>query len=80
MLVGDDDAAELLDVAADLLEPPPRLARPEAGVDQDAGAVALEVVGVACAAGAERGDDHRIKIADVCVERPASAGRSQSAG
>src|SRR4051794_21641299 len=44
VLVRDDQRAELLDVPSDELQPLARLARPETGVDEDGGAVALEVV------------------------------------
>jgi hypothetical protein len=58
VLVGEDDGLELLDVPPHPFQPLARLARPEAGVDQDGGAVALEVVGIARAAGSQGGDDH----------------------
>ncbi len=58
MLVGDDDGLHGLDRFADLLQPFAGLARTDSGVDQDRGAVALEVVGITRAAGGERGDDH----------------------
>ena len=42
-----DAIALMLDVPPDLLEPLAHLPRSEAGVDEDGGAVGLEVVGVA---------------------------------
>jgi len=61
VLVREDDPADLLDAAPHLLEPLSRLPRPEAGVDEDRGAVALEVEGVTRTAGTERRDDHDLQ-------------------
>ena len=58
VLVRDDDGLHVLDGLPDLLQPFARLARPQSGIDQDGGAVALEVVRIPRAAGGEGGDDH----------------------
>src|SRR4029077_8803721 len=85
VLVGDDDGLHALDRLADLLQPFARLARPETGIDQDGSAVALEVVGIARAAGGERGDDHaRVMVARFAYRSagvsPAGSARVLAAG
>jgi hypothetical protein len=58
MLVREDDCREVFDVPAEGFEPFFRLARPDAGVDEDCRTVALEPVGIPCTTGGERGNDH----------------------
>src|SRR6185369_1297391 len=58
VLVGDDDGGDALDGEAEEGQPFFRLPRTESGVDQDGGAVALEIKAIAGASGSERGDEH----------------------
>ena len=62
MLMGQDDGAKVGELPSDLFQPLAGLARTEAGIDQDARPVTLEVIRIPRAARSERSDKHGVMV------------------